>query len=60
MKKKHALLASLSFGFPLLVGCRSQPPVYPTNVQIPVPDALPKDQTLEPALESPPESGPPR
>jgi zinc protease len=60
MKIPHALFTSLTLVVPLLVGCRSQPPVYPTNVQIPVPDAAPKDQALEPARESPPESGPPR
>jgi zinc protease len=60
MKTKYALSASLSLLTSALAGCRSQPPVYPTNVQIPVPDALPKDQTLEPAREAPPESGPPR
>ncbi|HMJ54803.1 MAG TPA: pitrilysin family protein [Polyangiaceae bacterium] len=60
MKTKHALWASLSLVAPLLVGCGAKPPVYPTNVQIPVPDAPSKDQSLEPARESPPESGPPR
>jgi predicted Zn-dependent peptidase len=60
MKKTHALFASLSLLAPLAIGCKSQPPVYPTNVQIPVPEPLPKDQALEPAREAPPESGPPR
>src|SRR5687767_10862098 len=59
MNAKYALFAPLSVFVSLLVGCGAKPPVYPTNVQIPVPDA-PKDQTLEPARESPPESGPPR
>ena len=60
MNIKYALSASLPLLFSVLTGCRGQAPVYPTNVQIPVPDALPKDQTLEPAREAPPESGPPR
>jgi predicted Zn-dependent peptidase len=60
MKIKHTLVASLALVAPLAVGCKSQPPVYPTNVQIPVPEPLPKDQALEPAREAPPESGPPR
>jgi predicted Zn-dependent peptidase len=60
MKTTHALLGSLALASSVLAGCRSQPPVYPTNVQIPVPDAPPKDQTLEPAREAPPASGPAR
>jgi predicted Zn-dependent peptidase len=41
------------------LACRTQAPVHPTNVQIPVPDSQPKE-SLEPTRESPPESGPPR
>jgi predicted Zn-dependent peptidase len=41
------------------LACRTQGPVHPTNVQIPVPDSQ-KEQGLDPTREAPPESGPPR
>jgi zinc protease len=54
---------ALRRALPVLVlvaaGCRAQPAAHPTNTPIPV-DGSAKDQTLEPAREAPPESGPPR
>jgi hypothetical protein len=41
-----------------LSACKTQGPVHPGNVQIPVPDTQGKE--LEPTRESPPESGPQR
>src|SRR5258708_1542445 len=58
MNRSHALLPAL-LGL-IVGGCHPQPPTHPSNVQIPVPEGPPKDQTLEPAREAPPESGPPR
>jgi zinc protease len=57
----HKLVSlTLSFVAFVAVGCRTQGAVHPSNVQIPVPDSQPKDQSLEPTREAPPESGPPR
>jgi predicted Zn-dependent peptidase len=52
--KSMALLALAA----LPLACRTQGPVHPGNVQIPVPEQ--KEQGAEPTREAPPESGPPR
>jgi predicted Zn-dependent peptidase len=55
MKARLFALAALG----LSLGCKTQGPVHPGNVQIPVPDTQGKGE-LEPKREAPPESGPAR
>jgi zinc protease len=59
VNRSLALLRTLPLLGLVAAGCHTQPPAHPTNGQIPV-DTQAKDQTLEPAREAPPESGPPR
>jgi predicted Zn-dependent peptidase len=59
MKRSPKRLGALALLGLLAAACHSQPPPAAPVVPVPVPEA-PKEQPVEPARESPPESGPPR